>query len=400
MNKSDLFDAFGGIDDDILQKSEAPKATRRVPFRKALIAAAAVMALAVTAVAAPAVRDWFFANGSELAQEGNVIPPDGNGLGGAYREASYDVELVLEDAAGTPELIEDFRLPGWFEENGWITEAFYEDPSCCSYTSFHFYEESNPVFNVQFTQQSFIAESAWDETRESRFCVPGTLEGELIEQTIPIGTWEATLYITPPWSDENAGADPGRKTVIWSDGEYAYMLTFTYETELSFIEEVVLSLESVDISKYPCMEVYEGPMTPITTFYSLGMVPDGFELVNRQWLVNNAYETYSLDFYHHISLDQCVNPSEENYGPYFTIEDTLLNMELDQRDFTAEVYTVDGVEVTVIREPGSSLGLMWYRDDCCFRLSFSYDPGLTDGELLDYYRSVQPMHDFTDHLTE
>ena len=399
MNEYDLFDAFGGVAADLLERSER-RPVRRLPLRKALIAAAAVMALAVTAVAAPAIRDWLFASGSELVQEGNIVQPDENGLGGGYREASYDVELVLRDAANAPLLIDDFRLPGWFEQNGWITEAFYEDPSSCFYASFNFYPEDTPGIAVQFTQEPFAAESSWDEIREARFCVPGTLEGDLIEQTITIGTWEANLYITPPWFDETVGGDPGRKTVIWSDGEYAYMLTFDYEAELSFIEDVVLSLESVDIEKYPCIEVEDGPMTPITTFYSLGMVPEGFALSNRQWLVNNAYETYTRDFYHHISLDQCVNPSEQNYGPFFTIEDTLLNMELDQRDFTAKEYIVDGVKVTIIREVDASLRLMWYHDDYCFKLSFSYDPGLTDEELLDYYRSVQPMPDFTDHLTD
>ena len=44
MNEYDIFDAIGGIDDELLTRSEC-KAVRKFPIRKVLIAAAAVMAM-------------------------------------------------------------------------------------------------------------------------------------------------------------------------------------------------------------------------------------------------------------------------------------------------------------------------------------------------------------------
>ena len=65
MNEYDLFDAMNGIDDDLLLRSEH-RPVRKIPIRRTLIAAAAVMLLAVTAIATPAVREFISAKGSEL----------------------------------------------------------------------------------------------------------------------------------------------------------------------------------------------------------------------------------------------------------------------------------------------------------------------------------------------
>ena len=53
MNEYDLFDAIGGIDDELLERSER-RTVRKLPIRKALIAAAAVMMMVLSVCA----FDW------------------------------------------------------------------------------------------------------------------------------------------------------------------------------------------------------------------------------------------------------------------------------------------------------------------------------------------------------
>lgn len=387
MNKYDLFDALNGLDEDLLERSER-KAPRRLPLRKAFIAAAAVMLLAVTAMATPAIRELIFAKGSELISGGMYITLEKLGLVDAYIPASYEIVLEVPDSPEVPEFIKEFRVPAYFEENGWIMDhveiSSSTEPDCASVL---FFEPDNPVPQVFFQQHIFYP-SEDPAVRRFSFSMNEMDEDGLKEKTVTIGERTATLY------NDN--------TIIWTDGRYAYELIFHYNAELSEIEEAVLSLRSANLWKedHILLEdtIVDGPKKPIETFYTLGKVPEGFTLTDRSWDVNRAWESYTLDSTHHISLRQCVNPSEENYGPYFTVEDTLLSMSIEQRDFTATDYMVDDVEVTIIREDGVLLKLMWYRDDCCFSLSFSYDPGLTDEELLEFYRSVQPMPDYTDHL--
>lgn len=401
MNKYDLFDALGGVDEDLLERSER-KAHKRLSLRKPLIAAAAVMMMVVTVLAAPAIQNWFFASESELYLEGAIYEPDENGFGGGFSGATYYVEMVMEDAADLPLFIEDFRMPTYFKEHGWnITPTYLEKYRDSSSTCFFFQPADDDSIGVLFMQETFSASSAWDETREITFGVSGTVDGELEKQPITIGDLEATLYITPPWSAEGVGSDPGQKEVIWTDGEYGYSIEFDYGAELSFIEEVILSLDSVDISTYePVAPDEAARVKPIETFYSLGTVPDGFKLTIRSWDVNNASEWYMLDEDHFIELAQCVKLGFDNDGPGFSIEDTLDHLKRERREFTTAEYTLDELEVTVIRTADSGPSVMWYRDEYCFNLYFTNDIGLSDQELLEYVRSVQPMPDYTDHLTD
>ncbi len=389
MNEYDLFDAMNGIDDDLLLRAEH-SAVRKIPIRRALIAAAAVMLLAVTAIATPAVREFISANGSELIGGGFYITLEKLGIVNQYVQPHYEVELKVPASPDVPDYIQDFRVPTYFVKNGWIMDHIQVDSdSEPDAAMVLFFAPDNPVPQASFQQLVFYPS---DDPSELwyHFSMSGVGDEGLKEDIIIIGDTEATLYHD--------------RTIIWSDGQYAYELSFHYDVEASEVEEAVLSMESVDLlsKDHAVLEdiLSDEYKTPIETFYTLGKLPEGFVLTDRTWNINRTWEHYEVNMQKQISFKQCVNASEENLGPSFSVEEELLSRALAQRIFTAEEYMVDGVEVTIFREEGVDLTLMWHLDDYCFRLSFSYDPGLTDEELLDYYRSVQPMPDFTENLTD
>ena len=75
MNQNDLFQAFGGVDDDILERSEAPAARRRTPplRRWGVLAACLVLAVGLAGAA-------FAAEAREYSEA--VAFFDENGLSG------------------------------------------------------------------------------------------------------------------------------------------------------------------------------------------------------------------------------------------------------------------------------------------------------------------------------
>ena len=242
MNKYDLFDAMTGVDEDLLERSER-KAPHRLSLRKPLIAAATVMLMVATVFASPKLMDLFF--GGELTQisEGIYYVSDTTSF---TIDAEYAVDMTYPCAETAPETIEEYRLPSFFEEKGWscnysslALNSPYIDPS------YLFSEPDDPAYWVLFYQAPFTM----TEIRgQCQFIMRAGRSGTVIEREVTIGEFSGTMYVTEP---SEAHGDAGLKNLVWSDGEYAYLLECGYTVPDDMIAEIVLSLAPVgDISSY------------------------------------------------------------------------------------------------------------------------------------------------------
>ena len=393
MNEYDLFDAIGGIDDDLLSRSEH-RAVRKFPIRKALIAAAAVMLLAVTVFATPKLMELFF--GGELTQISEGIYYVSDTIRFSI-DAEYRVDMTYPCAETAPETIEEYRLPSYFEENGWCCDYSYVDLGEPSFnTAYLFSIPGNPAYWVQFHQSPF----SMDETRgRYQFIMSAGRTGLVNEREVTIGDFSGTMYIIEP--SESHG-EAGMKNIVWSDGEYAYLMKSGYTMPDEMIAEIILSLAPVeDISLYGehyDHEINDEHRIPIETFYTLSVLPDGYELDERTWDVNNTDQYWSNDSGMSVYLSQACLLSGENRGPSLSIDYTLADVMISMDPYEYETAEENGLLYHIVRHQGDTFA-MWEDTDYVFMLRFNHQT-ITTEQMLEYLRHVVPMPNFTDHLLE
>lgn len=405
MNKYDLFEAMGGIDEDLLAVSES-RSVRRLPLRRMLITAAAVMLLAMTAAASPTIRSWFL--GSEIADitEAAVIrypvyetAEDGSDSSYnifGYQQSQGRVDLDLEGIGKTPDTILELRVPTWFESGNGDWE----------YTRYVLFPDI--PFDVYVgTWQRWITENGektgqwllfWQEAiNPAAGAYPAGYgqffidlgNGAAVEQTtLTIEDQQFQVYIVGPSEIPDLVGFQGHTDVIWSDGEYAYHIS-AGGMDLDMIAGIIRSIEPI---QNPEAYLREARFDSIETYYTLSTVPDGLELTDLQDRQFTAWQLWG-DFEMGIELTQNALQSDgsdvDNVDPELTLDD--IRDRYPSARFAVE--SVDGRTVHMVWTDSGSRAY-WTFDNSFFSLELSGYPDLTVTELADYVRSVVPTDSF------
>lgn len=399
MNEYDLFDAFGGIDDDLLERSER-KSTRRIPFRKALIAAAAVMALAVTAMAAPAIRVLLFPDAPIQTSEGKRRI-----YGELYKDikmAEYRIDLEVDSTTSLPSEIEEVRLPHYMIEQNWLV-SYGEVDAVYSEGPVHFkwWDRESPKW-VTFEQLTIPAEGV-------TFRLETYHGAELRQESVTVGELELQYLNIPGYTNrETWEFYPEATAVYWSDGEYAYHLECSSDVTEDELAQIVLSVSLVeDVTPYlkndpdndgillvePPLDIYKRP-TFIPDGYELKVCVDDDDLLRWIWENEDGSTIHFTGGHGHIVTDLYVAESYQDHPGY-----------------AHEELEVNGCTVHFIRYSGC-LWLIWDDGDFCeaanvniplhhiYSLRWEGEDGMSLDDLLAMMESLEDVEDISQYLTE
>lgn len=249
MNEYDIFDAIGGVDDDLLSRAEH-HTVRRLSLRKAVIAAAAVMLLAVTVFAAPAIAELLFDSEAEQTTFGTaLIEADGS------EHIHNDIYMIHFDVENPEELstsIEEYYIPHYAVENGWTLDGGYlYTYDFGEHTNIRWVNEGAPYQWIEFEQSSFYQfdEEIEQEPGTNQFYIasyPGT---EVTQRTLTTSLGEIPVYLatnaTASIRDYEENWD---MHVFWSNGTYAFHIITSGGMDPEMLAQIIESVAIVDDS--------------------------------------------------------------------------------------------------------------------------------------------------------
>ena len=398
MNEYDLFDAFGGVDADLLERSEA-KTPRRLSLRKPLIAAAAVMMLAVTVFASPAIRALLFP--SEPVQTTVGKRRIYGELYQDIRSAEYRIDLEVRNTTPLPSGIEDVRLPHYMIEHDWLV-SYGEIDAVYSEGPVHFkwWDRESPKW-VTFEQLCIPSDGV-------SFKLETYHGADLQQKTMTFGDTKIEYYSIPAYRNQDTWESyPEATAVYWSDGEYAYHLECSSDMSEEELAQIVLSVETVDdVTPYlkndPNNDSQLIEMPPLDICQMPTFIPKGYELkvcVKDEWNVrwiweNEAGNTIHLTGGHgHIATD------------LFTAESYK-----DHPGYAHEELQVNACTVHFIRYSGC-LWLIWDNGDSCeaanvnipfhhvYSLRWEGEDDMTLEDMLPIMESLEEVEDLSQYLT-
>ena len=398
MNEYDLFDAFGGIDEELLNRSER-RAVRKFPIRKVVIAAAAVMMMAVTAVAAPAIMEMLFDSDMKQTVHGTTLAA----LDGSMVEYddTYGIHFNVENTEGLPTTIEEYQIPHYVVDNGWTLDGGY----CYSFdfgeeTNIRWVNEGVPDEWVEFEQSTINQFADWVDqapgTNQFHIYVPSG--AAVIPTTITTTLGEIEGYVAPslPGLPNQPLGSTKRLHVCWRSGDYAYRTITSDTIDRELLAQIIASVAPVDdpapylvdngrtglefIEPNPALE------NPVT----ITGIPDGYKLRECDAEDDGVSWFWYSDKYNNIQFVQTTG---------FLMEGNIHKYTLQQIPHTLQEVPLNGSTVYFITA-ADHVAAFWEADGCEFGICWNTEKSISWEQVEALIHSLEPVEDISAYVIE
>lgn len=239
MMKEKLFEAIGGLDEKLLAEAENINTVRsgRV-LRRTLLVAALVAGLAVTAAAAPRIRNALH-SGSIQTDDTPYFAPTNPLTGECYQLRRHEITLEVDfDGKPTKRIDTYYMLPSLSEEFTQYHGYIYRD-ACIA--QFGWIEEGKNRL-IHFTQQAGGTVTPEDLTVDVYTAPEGVPEHGLRT----LAGIQGYYVEVPPYEEEY-----GKKEFYWSDGQYLFCLLVPIDFTDAELEQMLSLVRPVeDITPY------------------------------------------------------------------------------------------------------------------------------------------------------
>ena len=386
MNKYDLFDAFGAIDDDLLERSDR-KGVRKFPIRRAFIAAAAVMLLAVTAVATPAVREWFYSVTMTKTTQAQLSYQDGLE---EHFWAEGRIDLTLPESTERPESILELRVPTYFASfpDEWVYTPMVVMPG----ESIGFFEgiwtNNSSGESLNFYQSAILLDG------QDQFTISLGNDSAVEESTILIDDLEYKVYQVSASSFGDFAIYHPHTDIIWADAEYAYHIV-AYGMDLNALEEVIRSIEPAgSIGEYTRDAVFE----PVEDYFTLASLPGGLEIFSTEHNGFCTWQNWGDRITHSVTLTQHRHQSEGNDIGNIDLPLTLEDLQKAYPNALISVQELDDKNVSLVWTGSDSefdpdVYAYWSQEGYEFTLVLT-GPDYTPADAISCIESLVPMENF------